>query len=124
MAATSHLRRAFAPALSHRRAHPATFLSPLAFLSTSASPDQAAAAAKKGEAAAGGAGKGAAAGEEEEEKKKGGDAGGARKEGEDGGGGGGGGEYVNKDTGEIGGPRGPEPTRYGDWERGGRCSDF
>ncbi|KAF5743462.1 succinate dehydrogenase assembly factor 4 mitochondrial [Tripterygium wilfordii] len=31
---------------------------------------------------------------------------------------------VNKDTGEIGGPRGPEPTRYGDWERNGRCSDF
>lgn len=25
---------------------------------------------------------------------------------------------------EIGGPRGKEPTRYGDWERGGRCSDF
>ena len=25
---------------------------------------------------------------------------------------------------EIGGPRGPEPTRYGDWEKGGRCSDF
>ncbi|GBG86371.1 hypothetical protein CBR_g41366 [Chara braunii] len=25
---------------------------------------------------------------------------------------------------EIGGPTGPEPTRYGDWERGGRCSDF
>lgn len=23
-----------------------------------------------------------------------------------------------------GGPRGPEPTRYGDWERKGRCSDF
>ncbi|XXG42377.1 hypothetical protein AAC387_Pa01g2675 [Persea americana] len=32
--------------------------------------------------------------------------------------------YVNKQTGEIGGPKGPEPTRYGDWERGGRCSDF
>ncbi|XP_043700434.1 succinate dehydrogenase assembly factor 4, mitochondrial [Telopea speciosissima] len=31
---------------------------------------------------------------------------------------------INKETGEIGGPRGPEPTRYGDWERGGRCSDF
>uniref|UniRef100_M1AIJ8 Succinate dehydrogenase assembly factor 4, mitochondrial n=2 Tax=Solanum tuberosum TaxID=4113 RepID=M1AIJ8_SOLTU len=31
---------------------------------------------------------------------------------------------VNKKTGEIGGPKGPEPTRYGDWERGGRCSDF
>jgi hypothetical protein len=25
---------------------------------------------------------------------------------------------------EIGGPRGPEPTRYGDWERNGRVSDF
>jgi hypothetical protein len=25
---------------------------------------------------------------------------------------------------EIGGPKGPEPTRYGDWEIGGRCSDF
>ena len=26
--------------------------------------------------------------------------------------------------GEIGGPKGPEPTRYGDWEVKGRCSDF
>lgn len=25
---------------------------------------------------------------------------------------------------EHGGPSGPEPTRYGDWERNGRCSDF
>jgi hypothetical protein len=25
---------------------------------------------------------------------------------------------------EIGGPPGPEPTRYGDWERAGRCVDF
>lgn len=25
---------------------------------------------------------------------------------------------------EIGGQKGPEPTRYGDWERGGRCTDF
>lgn len=25
---------------------------------------------------------------------------------------------------EIGGPGGPEPTRYGDWERRGRCIDF
>ncbi|NKB76218.1 MAG: DUF1674 domain-containing protein [Gammaproteobacteria bacterium] len=25
---------------------------------------------------------------------------------------------------EVGGPSGPEPTRYGDWEVGGRCSDF
>lgn len=25
---------------------------------------------------------------------------------------------------EYGGPSGPEPTRYGDWERKGRCIDF
>lgn len=25
---------------------------------------------------------------------------------------------------EINGPKGPEPTRYGDWEVNGRCSDF
>jgi len=25
---------------------------------------------------------------------------------------------------ELGGPAGPEPTRYGDWERRGRCIDF
>jgi len=25
---------------------------------------------------------------------------------------------------EIGGVDGPEPTRYGDWERNGRCTDF
>jgi hypothetical protein len=25
---------------------------------------------------------------------------------------------------EIGGPKGPEPTRYGDWERNGIVSDF
>ena len=25
---------------------------------------------------------------------------------------------------EIGGRDGPDPTRYGDWERGGRCIDF
>lgn len=25
---------------------------------------------------------------------------------------------------EVGGPKGPEPTRYGDWEIGSRCSDF
>lgn len=31
---------------------------------------------------------------------------------------------VNPLTGEIGGPAGPEPTRYGDWERKGRCIDF
>ena len=33
-------------------------------------------------------------------------------------------EGVNPGTGERGGPRGPEPTRYGDWERKGRVSDF
>ncbi len=26
--------------------------------------------------------------------------------------------------GEVNGPKGPEPTRYGDWERKGRCVDF
>ena len=35
---------------------------------------------------------------------------------------------VDPSTGEWGGPtRGgtrPEPTRFGDWERNGRCSDF
>ncbi len=25
---------------------------------------------------------------------------------------------------EIGGTAGPEPTRYGDWEHKGRCTDF
>ena len=25
---------------------------------------------------------------------------------------------------EIGGRQGPEPTRYGDWEKNGRCVDF
>ena len=25
---------------------------------------------------------------------------------------------------EFGGPKGPEPTRYGDWEKKGRCIDF
>ena len=31
---------------------------------------------------------------------------------------------INPHTGERGGPAGPEPTRYGDWERKGRVSDF
>ncbi|XP_020287794.1 succinate dehydrogenase assembly factor 4, mitochondrial-like [Pseudomyrmex gracilis] len=31
---------------------------------------------------------------------------------------------TNPKTGEVGGPRGPEPTRYGDWERKGRVTDF
>lgn len=26
--------------------------------------------------------------------------------------------------GEVDGPPGPEPTRFGDWEKGGRCTDF
>lgn len=30
----------------------------------------------------------------------------------------------DKVTGESGGPKGPEPTRYGDWEIGGKCVDF
>lgn len=25
---------------------------------------------------------------------------------------------------EVDGPSGPEPTRYGDWEKNGRCIDF
>ena len=25
---------------------------------------------------------------------------------------------------ETGGPAGPDPTRFGDWERKGRCIDF
>lgn len=25
---------------------------------------------------------------------------------------------------ETGGPKGPEPTRYGDWELKGKCVDF
>jgi len=25
---------------------------------------------------------------------------------------------------EVNGPKGPEPTRYGDWEQNGRCTDF
>ncbi|KAL8213137.1 UNVERIFIED_CONTAM: Succinate dehydrogenase assembly factor 4, mitochondrial [Gekko kuhli] len=31
---------------------------------------------------------------------------------------------INPATKEKGGPKGPEPTRYGDWERKGRCIDF
>jgi hypothetical protein len=32
-------------------------------------------------------------------------------------------EEAGKDE-EVGGPKGPEPTRFGDWERKGRCIDF
>lgn len=31
---------------------------------------------------------------------------------------------TNPKTGEVGGPKGLEPTRFGDWERGGRAFDF
>ncbi len=31
---------------------------------------------------------------------------------------------VRQPPGEKGGRDGPEPTRYGDWEVGGRCTDF
>ena len=30
----------------------------------------------------------------------------------------------NPETGEVGGPKGKEPTRFGDWEKNGRISDF
>jgi len=33
-------------------------------------------------------------------------------------------EAKHGDNGEWNGPRGPEPTRFGDWEKGGRCTDF
>eukprot|EP01064_Diplonema_japonicum_P014649 TRINITY_DN22325_c0_g1_i1.p1 TRINITY_DN22325_c0_g1~~TRINITY_DN22325_c0_g1_i1.p1 ORF type:complete len:107 (+),score=21.95 TRINITY_DN22325_c0_g1_i1:42-362(+) len=32
--------------------------------------------------------------------------------------------HRNEKTGEINGYPGLEPTRYGDWEKGGRCIDF
>jgi hypothetical protein len=31
---------------------------------------------------------------------------------------------LNQDNKEHGGQEGPDPTRYGDWEKGGRCTDF
>ncbi|MDC1115642.1 DUF1674 domain-containing protein [Alphaproteobacteria bacterium] len=37
-------------------------------------------------------------------------------------------EQASSETGsdvtEHGGPKGLEPTRFGDWEKNGRCSDF
>ena len=30
----------------------------------------------------------------------------------------------DKSAAETGGPKGLEPTRYGDWEQKGRCTDF
>lgn len=31
---------------------------------------------------------------------------------------------LNETVKEYGGQDGPDPTRYGDWEKGGRCTDF
>ena len=31
---------------------------------------------------------------------------------------------IERRASERGGQEGPEPTRYGDWENGGRCTDF
>ena len=33
-------------------------------------------------------------------------------------------DAAKQKNGETGGQQGPEPTRYGDWEKGGRCTDF
>ena len=33
-------------------------------------------------------------------------------------------EHIKKIKDEFGGPKGLEPTRYGDWEVNGRVSDF
>jgi hypothetical protein len=33
-------------------------------------------------------------------------------------------QEIRQKPGEKGGPKGPEPTRYGDWEKNGRVSDF
>ncbi|MEC9267085.1 DUF1674 domain-containing protein [Pacificispira sp.] len=33
-------------------------------------------------------------------------------------------EQAGAGGGEVGGPKGLEPTRYGDWEKAGRCFDF
>ena len=33
-------------------------------------------------------------------------------------------KFANNAVSETGGPKGPEPTRYGDWEQNGRCTDF
>lgn len=31
---------------------------------------------------------------------------------------------LNQSAEEFGGQDGPDPTRHGDWEKGGRCTDF
>ncbi|MBL6781874.1 MAG: DUF1674 domain-containing protein [Alphaproteobacteria bacterium] len=33
-------------------------------------------------------------------------------------------ELIEPEVTEHGGPKGLEPTRFGDWEKNGRCSDF
>ena len=33
-------------------------------------------------------------------------------------------DHYNEERKEAGGPRGKEPTRFGDWEQKGRCTDF
>ena len=33
-------------------------------------------------------------------------------------------EFEGRIEKEFGGPKGLEPTRYGDWEKAGRCVDF
>ena len=33
-------------------------------------------------------------------------------------------QWLAQKPAERGGPKGPEPTRFGDWERAGRCFDF
>lgn len=33
-------------------------------------------------------------------------------------------EQIQDKAAEYGGPKGKEPTRYGDWEKNGRCIDF
>lgn len=33
-------------------------------------------------------------------------------------------QILNKKAEEFGGQQGPDPTRYGDWEKDGRCTDF
>jgi hypothetical protein len=33
-------------------------------------------------------------------------------------------KVTEQKPGEAGGPKGLEPTRYGDWEKNGRVSDF
>ncbi len=35
-----------------------------------------------------------------------------------------GGFQCDKSAKEVGGRDGPDPTRYGDWEKNGRCVDF